>query len=620
MSWLDYFSKAPESKGPDKYVRDAKGRFATKWGKKGFAHAGVQVTARGGRIDFNEAAPLVKARLVRQAVATLVKGKQGHTNITAITSVIAQATGSIHSPELGNKVAEAIRSLQKSGDIRIVLTTQNIKREGGHWVYVNPETKKTIVNPLTGKPGFAAPGEARAIATRDVHSIELTTKGNRAMAPKERAGFDLQQTLSASRPAKFDPVPGSTSEQALAIRRKAWPSSSLGPQGRVHASEATAPELLTVEFKGDKVRKKGEKTLAETYPNLDWYDATSSARANVGAMTGDTALLATVRLTKTNPKTPAMKTAEKLGIPHPDKPYYAILNPGGNGREVTRDMLNIGTLADNPSEIKKIVKLVDTPRLYGARASGTARGVAIEVIKRAGFGKDNPATPEIKAKATLLANTLVNNFGETPMAKFEAKFKGLAKEVPDNFVYTNPVNGFRMSFQKHDMAIQRYQLVDEKGKKFTASARVPEEPNKNKSANSAMPLFVQSMDAAVKDEIMVRLKNPFSKHDAFAVDRRKGEAAVKELRQVAADAYTKINRANPIGDLGEQMKKQWKAQIGSEVRYGGTRKKGYKYKIFTQADYDKKVTAINNAVNNFFPSGKPPQVTIPGNTEHLELE
>ena len=610
MSWRDYFQKAaaPKSSGARVYVRDKIGRFASKWGAKGFEHAGVSPTARYKRMDFVEAPTLIRARLVKMAVATIRGDTKGST-LDGIVAAISQATGTTQSRDLAEAVHNTVKDLQKRKELSVTATPQAIKREGGHWVFVD-------INPITGKAGQGG----REIATRDVIAISLTKQGTNSLAPAERKGFDLGQSLSITRPSKFDPVPGGMAEKALEIRRAAFPSSKLAPQGRVHASEPTAPELLKVEFKEGQVRKPGQQTLGETYKNLDWYDATSSARANVGAMTGDKALLKSVRLQPGAIDSPAVQTAKKLNIPHPDKPYYAILNPGGNGREITRDMLDIGGLADNPSEIKKIVKLVDTPRLYGARAAGTARGVESEIIKRAGFGKDNPASAEVKSKAKLLATTLVNNFGETPMAQFEAKFKGLAKEVPDNFVYTNPVNGFRMSFQKHDVSVYRGFLKTDDGKEVRATARYPDEPNKNKSTNSAMPLFVQSMDAAVKDEIMVRLKNPFSKHDAFAVDRRKGEAAVKELRQVAADAYTKINRANPIGDLGEQMKKQWKAQIGSEVRYGGTRKKGYKYKIFTQADYDKKVTAINNAVNNFFPSGKPPSVTIPGNTDHLELE
>jgi hypothetical protein len=139
-----------------------------------------------------------------------------------------------------------------------------------------------------------------------------------------------------------------------------------------------------------------------------------------------------------------------------------------------------------------------------------------------------------------------------------------------------------------------------------------------------MPLFVQSFDAAVKDIVTVNLNNPYTKHDAFAVTRKAGsregtDVKVEKLKATVAGAYMKIHKANPIKDLGEQMKKQWKSQIGKTVVIGGTAKNP-KRKLYTADDYVKTVKKIDNAVNNFFPSGKPPSISIPPDTGHLELE
>jgi len=632
MDWRAYFTVAPvemlveklnpkhKPRGPDG------GQFDTKhgWSITGFGEFDSKITAAGGRKEFNLLSGVQQQTLVKQAIISLAArggSKGGSVTGSDITAAISQITGTLQGKALSNDVTGAIRQLQKNGEISIKTKTQRIAMEGGHWTYKDVNTGKTIINPMTGK---AARGNtisgAKEVATRDVHSISVTAAGKAKLTAADQEGFRLNQSLSVSRPVKFEPVKGSDAEKALAIRQKTFPNSQLAPQGRVHSNDKDAPEMMT------------GKELERKYSKLSWYDATSSARANVGAMTGNQELLNAVKLSKTNPKTPAMATAEKLGLKEPDKPYYALLNPSnGKGKEITRDMMDIGNLLSNPSGMKDVVKKVDTPRLYGARASGTVNGATKEILKQAGFGtptKENPklkpATTADKAKAKALATTLVNNFKETPIAQFEEKFKGMAKEMPNNFVYTNPVSGFRMSFQKHAIEPYRPMMKDDNGKEFKMSIRTPGEPSPLKSRNSTMPLFVQSFDAAVKDIVTVNLNNPYTKHDAFAVTRKAGsregtDVKVEKLKATVAGAYMKIHKANPIKDLGEQMKKQWKSQIGKTVVIGGTAKNP-KRKLYTADDYVKTVKKIDNAVNNFFPSGKPPSISIPPDTGHLELE
>jgi hypothetical protein len=615
------------------------GQFDTKqgWSVTGFGHTDAKITAAGGAKNFNSMSKGEQQTLVKRAIITLAArggSKGGAITASDITAAVSQITGTFQGKTLSNDVAGTIRTLQAKGEISIKLKTQRIAMEGGHWTYKDVNTGKTIINPMTGK---AARGNtisgAKEVATRDVHQITLTSSGSRSLKGSDKEGFQLNQSLSITRPVKFDPVKGSVAEKALAIRQKTFPNSQLAPQGRVHSNDKTAPEMLRHKLDKPEDRKPGEKLLGEVYPNKSWYDATSSARANVGAMTGNQELLDSVRLSRNNPKTPAMATATKLGLKEPDKPYYSLLNPAnGKGKEITRDMMNIGNLLSNPRGIKEVVKAVDTPRLYGARASGTIKGTTKTILSAAGFGtptKDSPnlkpATAADKAKAKALATTLVSNFKETPIAQFEEKFKGMAKEMPNNFVYTNPVSGFRMSFQKHENEAYRPRMKDDSGKAFQMSIRTPGEPSPAKSRNSTMPLFVQSFDAAVKDIVTVKLNNPYTKHDAFAVARKAGSdegtpAAVKKLKATVASAYEQINRVNPIKDLGEQMKAQWKKQIGKSVVIGGTAKNPKRLPVYTKADYEKTVKNIDNAVNNFFPKGKPPAISIPPDTGHLELE
>jgi hypothetical protein len=276
----------------------------------------------------------------------------------------------------------------------------------------------------------------------------------------------------------------------------------------------------------------------------------------------------------------------------------------------------------NKEDIKKVIKAVDTPRLYGARANGTIQNTTKEIIKRSGFdtSKGQPSPPnEIQDKAKALATKLVNNFEKTPIARFEKSFKTLAKEMPDNFVYTNPVNGFKMAFQKHDMVSTRANVLDQDGNPFKISIRTPGEANPSQSRNSAMPLFVQSFDAAVKDAVATKLKNPYSKHDAFGITN---SSQLRPLKETVAAAYQKIHDTNPINDMARQMKAQLERQIGSPVRVGGSKRLGYKYKTYTKAMYEKQVQNIDNAVNGFpgFSNGKPPPIRVPSTGDHLEYE
>ena len=351
-------------------------------------------------------------------------------------------------------------------------------------------------------------------------------------------------------------------------------------------------------------------------------------------MLGNKDLLDVTHLSKTNPHTPAMDTAKKLGLENPDKPYYAILNPSnGKGVEITPDMVNIGQLSKNPEALKKAIKSVDTPRLYGAKKGQAVINTTDAILTHAGFGKATKESPNLvpasasdKAKAKILASHLVNNFDKTPIAEFESKFKALAEQAPDNFVFTNPVSGFKMSFQKHNLENYQVAVKDSKGEPFRISIRSPGSANLSQSTNSMMPLFVQSMDAAVKDYVTVKLKNPYTKHDAFAVPKIKGKkegqkTAVETLKKTVAEAYTAINKANPIGSLAKQMMQQHRALVGKQVRDRSIKSnKRPKYKMYTMDDYNKSVKAINNALNNFFPSGKPPAINIPPDSGHLELE
>lgn len=646
MDWRKYFTPSEFVVEKINTRHDKRGLFDVKhgWQLLGFEHAGVSPAVAGGTaVDYTTLLRAQQDAVTRKALVTVINRGTGDgrkASLSDIAAVVSQATGTLQGKSLSKSVGESVARLQASGDIKVNRVERRMKFDGTHWTYMDPTTKKVITNPITGKAakGSEIPaGKAKEIAIQTVHELSLTKKGLGAIPRSEAKGYELSQSLSNSRPTKFEPVKGSYAEKALAIRRETFPSSQLAPQGRVHANEKNAPELLKTSV--DKIdpaqRKKGEKTLGETYPTLKWYDATSSARANVGAMTGNQAMLDSVRLGKDGKvtPTPAMKAAADIGIKHTDKPYYAILHPTTANPDSTKPLtpltkkdFNIGGLLSKKdaegelSGVKKVVKAVDTPRLYGARSTGTIKGTTDMILTQAGYDskKGKPAPVEDRIKAKILAEKLVNNFEHTPIYQFEQKFKSLAKEMPDNFVYTNPVSGFRMGFQKHNMTLTRLELKDQDNKAFAVSVRTPGEPSSLKSRNSAMPLFVQSMDAAVKDIVTVEMKNPYTKHDAFAV---KSNAEVTKLKKVVASAYQRIHDANPINDLAAQMKKQLEKQIGKSVRAGGTKNRP-KYKIYSLDDYNKQVIKINNAVNAFpgFSNNRPPSITIPDNTGHLEYE
>jgi hypothetical protein len=158
---------------------------------------------------------------------------------------------------------------------------------------------------------------------------------------------------------------------------------------------------------------------------------------------------------------------------------------------------------------------------------------------------------------------MLDNFKETSLASFSGGFKKIIAEAPENFVYENPMSGYRMSFNKHNTEKVYLTLgtaragsgsssLNEKPIKLRAD--VPTTVNSRKTRSGAAALFVQNWDSAVMSDLMIANKSPYTVHDAIGVK----SSMLGRLNANVAKSMSKAQKHDPLKELADQIMKQHK--------------------------------------------------------------
>jgi hypothetical protein len=227
------------------------------------------------------------------------------------------------------------------------------------------------------------------------------------------------------------------------------------------------------------------------------------------------------------------------------------------------------------------------------------------------------------------AQKMAANFQASPIQAFNGSFRKLISTAPEGFVYTNPMSGYRMTFDKSKATETK---VGADGKKYQAPLRVVTNlkvdgvtkdvsipyalPYRNtaKTGSGAAALFIQNWDAAVISSVGIQMKTAKTLHDAIAIS--KDPRAATRLHASVASAYNKVAQLRPVDDLARQIKvftlQQYKANHP-------------KMSQKERKNLLKKIRAINAAQKNFknvmyLPNQGPGIVKVPVNNDHFVEE
>jgi hypothetical protein len=398
------------------------------------------------------------------------------------------------------------------------------------------------------------------------------------------------------RAARFDPKVGGQADEALAFRRKEYSDTRLAPQGRYHSSDRSAPEMMYGDTRaellekgkitpkeaagkvgepvgGDKNGVGGKYIRKEAFTDrkIDFYDATSSVTAHIGVMTGDRKSLEMSKLLPSK-GLPAHHTlaTKRLGVSESKSgsPYFSVLS-GSKGSLTDADFKGFD---EKKASIKEIAKSIWTPGSYGSApnmAGYSSMGVKVtEGLVKGGM------KPEL-AKQT--AQKMLNNFKETSLAKFSKGFTKIIGEAPENFVYENPMSGYRMSFNKHNTEKVYLTLGTNRRSSGSSSSQneavklradVPTTTNSRKTRSGAAALFVQNWDSAVMSDLMLKQRSPYTVHDAIGVKK----SMVGRLNANVAKSMMTAQKYKPLEDLSNQIMKQHEKNGASPTFLAKTRK------------------------------------------------
>jgi hypothetical protein len=492
-------------------------------------------------------------KTARAIVIGSINGPKGEgSSLSSVYASVSHATGIPQSKALADAVNAHLSHMDKNGELKVTRET-TIMRHGS-----DTGLKAGKVKWERNADGDWQPAEMETFRI-SVPDKKLAATGSKINSP---------HTLGP-RAARFDPAPGSQAEQALAFRRKEYADTRLAPQGRFHSADPMAPEMMFGDSR-EKLASKNKITPKEAAAKhgtdiggkyvrhevfgakqVDFYDATSSVTAHIGVMTGDENSLKMSALIE-RPKgwTPTHHdlAVRKLGIDKGDtaKPYYTVLS-GSKGSLKESDFTGF-----DPSKgsIKDVAKSIWTPGSYGSKAvMGGYDSMGVKVMKGL---VDGGMKPEL-AKQT--AQKMLDNFKETSLAQFAGGFKKIVKEAPENFVYQNPMSGYRMSLNKHDTVRSRIRLTGPDGKSVQLEAKIPTNVNKIKTGSGSAALFVQNWDSAVMSDLMLKNKSPHTIHDAIGI---KGKKKLDDLKASVAISMTKAQDHKPLEDLAKQIIAQHK--------------------------------------------------------------
>jgi hypothetical protein len=567
--------KSAEGYDPDQ-PRDESGRWTSGGGggsedKVGGQRVGTQKypaerTATLKRLSWSEFKKFTGSRRAEltKTIGRVIKSTGGNT-LPGIYAYISQAYGVAPGPAMGKIIDTVLKDMYKDGLISVEKTTI----QGRH----GKDARDKLTQ--SGKPKEGTQKYVWDQIDNQWKPIEIE-QFQISLTPKALSGefknlskLDTpMHTLGTTRPDRFEPVKGSQVEQSLNFRRETFDDTRLSPMGRYFSSNKEAPEMMLGSdreklFKDGKISraelnakegtkiggKNGKYIREEFYKDKSFYDATSSVTGHIGTMTNDEISLKMSRLLHDKNPPPQHQTMIDLGIKAKDtsKPYYSTFV--GVKKE---DFVGIDP---TPEQIKTLAKSLWTPGSYGSPPGAMHRRLEGELIRMGMKPSKEPGGEATKA----LRTKLIDNFKASSMYNFTKEFKGLIQEAPDNFVYTNPMSGFRMSFNEFD--IQRHQItLGENVVRVSVPTQIARQKvgtrddngNFPRKAGSAAPLFIQNWDAAVIGQLMKDLKSPLTAHDAIGFR----PAQKDDMHKSVVAAMNRVKELNPLRDLANQIIKQ----------------------------------------------------------------
>jgi hypothetical protein len=681
MDWRKYFTVAVdfEVEKANPY-HDLKGRFARRgqFGLKTVNLAGVTQ-------PFSSLPSAERMRLVRSAIRSTPSGGNGGASANSLMFALGQLTGQRPDKELAGGLAKTLGELQKRGLIKVKLTEHDVMDENGR-AMLKPDNQRTLkVNPKTGAVSIdfeASKVKAQSYTFENVgvsgatkynlqHTGEITRgarydpiKGSPAetmvnMRAKEfNEGASRTATMgryfSTDKRAPENTHTVSLSDvtrtQALAKASKRNLDSAIISGDKAAISKATqeyknaahAAAVKQAIFTSNKISRAAE------YKNSQFYDATSSVNGIIGTMVGNKSMLQNSRLQSFSEDSfPYTKALEKVGVKAGDahKPYYAntFMNAKTGKGLSESDFKGFGSSLGNDKEamkasIKEASKALFTPGTYGSKindaeyilktgpnagkkmlVSGGAANAA-KILRDAGMSHDD---------AHNTAKKMAQNFQASPIQAFNGSFRKLISTAPEGFVYTNPMSGYRMTFDKAKATETK---IKPDGKKYQAALHVSASlkvdgkvrdvsipyalPYRNtaKTGSGAAALFIQNWDAAVISSVGIQMKTAKTLHDAIAIS--KDPRAATRLHASVAGAYNRVAKLRPVDDLARQIKvftlQQYKANHP-------------KMSQKERKNLLKKIRAINAAQRNFrnamyLPNQGPGIVNVPNDNGHFVEE
>jgi hypothetical protein len=677
MDWRKYFTVAVdfEVEKANPY-HDRKGRFARRgeFGLKTVNLAGVTQ-------PFASLPSAERMRLVRSAIKSLPNAASP----SSLMFALGQLTGQRPTEDMAKGVATTLRELQARGKIKLKLTEHDVMDENGR-ALLKPDNQRVLkVNPRTGEVSIdfeASKVKAQSYVIQNAgkdpatkynlqHTGEITrgarydpVKGSPAETMVNMRAKEFNQgasrTATMGRYFSTDPrAPENTHKVKLSDVTSAQARVKEGKRNLDNAiisGDKKAIDKATQEYKNLQHKAAVKQAIftsdklsrSEAYKNSQFYDATSSVNGIIGTMVGNKSMLQNSRLQEFSKDSfPYTKALAKVGVKADDahKPYYAntFMN-AQTGKGLTEaDFKGFGSkLGNDPkamqAAIKDASKKLFTPGTYGSKintaeytiktgdnagkkmlVSGGAANAA-KILREAGMSWDD---------AHNTAKKMAANFQSSPIQAFNGSFRKLISTAPEGFVYTNPMSGYRMTFDKAKATETK---IRPNGKKYQAALHVSASlkvdgktrdvsipyalPYRNtaKTGSGAAALFIQNWDAAVISSIGINMKTAKTLHDAIAIE--KGPNAKSDLQRAVAGAYNKVAQLRPVDDLARQIKvftlQQYKAN------HPNMSQKERKNLL-------KKIRAINAAQKNFrnvmyLPNQGPGIVNVPPKNNHFVEE
>jgi hypothetical protein len=676
MDWRKYFTVAVdfEVEKANPY-HDRKGRFARR-GQYGTP----TVNLAGVKAPFSSLPQGERMRLVRSAIRSL----PNDASPSSLMFALGQLTGQRPDKELAQGLGATLRDLQSRGKIKIKLTEHDVMDQNGRAI-LKPENQRTLKTDKNGN--VTIDFEASKVKTKSYtisnvgtdnatkynlqHTGEITRGARYDPMPNSPAAkmvemraktFDQGASRTATMGRYFSTDPRApenthtvklsdvTRTQALAKASKRNLDSALisGDKAAIlkatqeYKNAAHAAAVKQAIFTSNKIARETQ------YKNSQFYDATSSVNGIIGTMVGNKSMLQNSRLQTFGKESfPYTKALEKVGVKADDahKPYYAntFMNAKTGKGLTDADFKGFGSAYGNDkvamkAAIKDAAKSLFTPGTYGSNinpaeytiktgpnagkkmlVSGGAANAA-KILRDAGMSHND-------AHAT--AQKMAANFQASPIQAFNGSFRKLISTAPEGFVYTNPMSGYRMTFDKAKATETK---VGADGKKYQAPLHVSVSlkvdgkmrdvsipyalpyRNTSKTGSGAAALFIQNWDSAVISSVGIDMKTANTLHDAIAIP--KGASAKKNLKASVANAYNTVARLRPVDDLARQIKvftlQQYKANHP-------------KMSQKERKNLLKKIREINTAQKNFrnamyLPNQGPGIVKVPQNNDHFVEE